>query len=365
MSEFSLQPVQIGPLRVEWPVFLAPMAGYTDGAYRSLCLEQGCGAVVTEMVSAQGLARHHERTGHYLDTWGAEHPLGAQIYGSEPGAMAAAAAQIAALGRFDFLDVNAGCPMPKIRNRGDGAGLMRDPAKLAEIVRQVKAAVADALPVTVKTRIGWCADTINVMETTAGAEAAGADAVFLHGRVAAVRHSGPSDWNLIAEVKRARRVPVIGNGGAKTAADVFRLVAETGVDGVMVGRAALGNPWLFRDVRDLAAGRAPRLPDAEDIRATIREHLRRELELMSRRGKRELKLGAELTACLVLRPHLVRYLRGFRGFGALARTLEERQDAATLLRRVDEVLASGRKSAERAAAEEAESVLQDPENPLD
>ena len=365
MSEFSLQPVQIGPLRVEWPVFLAPMAGYTDGAVRSLCLEQGCGAVVTEMVSAQGLVRHHARTEHYLDAWGAEHPIGAQIYGSEPGAMAAAAAQIAALGRFDFLDVNAGCPMPKIRNRGDGAGLMRDPAKLAEIVRQVKAAVADALPVTVKTRIGWCADTINVMETTAGAEAAGADAVFLHGRVAAVRHSGPSDWNLIAEVKRARRVPVIGNGGAKTAADVFRLVAETGVDGVMVGRAALGNPWLFRDVRDLAAGRAPRLPDAEDIRATIREHLRRELELMSRRGKRELKLGAELTACLVLRPHLVRYLRGFRGFGALARTLEERQDAATLLRRVDEVLASGRKSAERAAAEEAESVLQDPDNPLD
>ena len=365
MSEFSLQPVQIGPLRVEWPVFLAPMAGYTDGAYRSLCLEQGCGAVVTEMVSAQGLARHHERTGHYLDTWGAEHPIGAQIYGSEPGAMAAAAARIAVLGRFDFLDVNAGCPMPKIRNRGDGAGLMRDPAKLAEIVRQVKAAVAGALPVTVKTRSGWCADTINVMETTAGAEAAGADAVFLHGRVAAVRHSGPSDWNLIAEVKRARRVPVIGNGGAKTAADVFRLVAETGVDGVMVGRAALGNPWLFRDVRDLAAGRAPRLPDAEEIRAAIREHLRRELELMSRRGKRELKLGAELTACLVLRPHLVRYLRGFRGFGALARTLEERQDAATLLRRVDEVLASGRKCAEPSAAEEAESVLQDPDNPLD
>ena len=365
MIETPLSPVQIGSLRIDWPVFLAPMAGFTDGAFRSLCLEQGCGAVVSEMVSAHGMSIGHVRTGHFLDTWGAEHPLGAQIYGSDPARMATAAARVAELGRFDFLDINAGCPMPKIRNRGDGAGLMRDPAKLAEIVRQVKAAVAGALPVTVKTRIGWCADTINVMETTAGAEAAGADAVFLHGRVAAVRHSGPSDWKLIAEVKRARRVPVIGNGGAKTAADVFRLVAETGVDGVMVGRAALGNPWLFRDVRDLAAGRAPRLPDAEEIRATIREHLRRELELMSRRGKRELKLGAELTACLVLRPHLVRYLRGFRGFGALARTLEERQDAATLLRRVDEVLASGRKSAERAAAEEAESVLQDPDNPLD
>ena len=343
MSVVQLQPVQIGPLRVEWPVFLAPMAGYTDGAYRSLCLEQDCGAVVTEMVSAQGLARHHERTGHYLDTWGDEHPIGAQIYGSEPGAMADAAAQIAALKKFDFIDVNAGCPMPKIRNRGDGAGLMRDPAKLAEIVRQVKTAVAGTLPVTVKTRIGWCADTINVLETTAGVEAAGAQAIFLHGRVAAVRHSGPADWNLIAEVKRARKVPVIGNGGVKAPADVFRMVAETGVDGVMVGRAALGDPWWFRDLRDLAAGREPSLPTVDEVRATIREHLRREMELMARRGKRELKLGTELTACLVMRPHLVRYLRGFRGFGALARTLEERVDAATLLGRVDEVLASGRK----------------------
>ncbi|HAL91668.1 MAG TPA: tRNA dihydrouridine synthase DusB [Verrucomicrobia bacterium] len=346
MSEFRLQPLQIGSLRVEWPVFLAPMAGYTDGAWRSLCLEQGCGAVVTEMVSAQGLVRDHVRTGHYLDTWGEEHPIGAQIYGSDPAAMAAASAKVAETKRFDFLDINAGCPMPKIRNRGDGAGLMRDPAKMAEITRQVKAAVGGALPVTVKTRIGWCADTINVLETTAGVEQAGAEAIFLHGRVASVRHSGPSDWSLIAEVKRARRIPVIGNGGVKTAADVFRMVAETGVDGAMVGRVALGHPWLFRDIRDLAAGREPRLPSVDEVRTAIREHLRREMDLMARRGKKELKLGVELTACLVMRPHLVRYLRSFRGFGALARTLEERVDAATLLGRVDEVLASGRKSTE-------------------
>ena len=343
MSEFALQPLQIGSLRIEWPVFLAPMAGYTDGAFRSLCLEQGCGAVVSEMVSAQGLVRHHERTGHYLDTWGEEHPIGAQIYGSDPGAMAVAAAKVAETKKFDFLDINAGCPMPKIRNRGDGAGLMRDPAKMAEIVRQVVASVGATLPVTVKTRIGWCADTINVLETTAGVEEAGAEAIFLHGRVASVRHSGPADWNLIAEVKRARKIPVVGNGGVKTAEDVFKMAMETGVDGAMVGRVALGNPWLFRDIRDWAAGRTPRLPSVEEVRAAIHEHLRREMDLMARRGKKELKLGAELTACLVLRAHLVRYLRGFRGFGALARTLEERQDAATLLRRVDEVLASGRK----------------------
>lgn len=121
------------------------------------------------------------------------------------------------------------------------------------------------------------------------------------------------------------------------------MVQETGVDGVMVGRVALGNPWLFRDLRDLAAGNEPRQPSADEVRAEIHEHLRREMDLMARRGKKALKLGGELTACLVMRPHLVRYLRGFRGFGALARTLEERVDAATLLKRVDEVLASGRK----------------------
>ena len=346
MAEFSLQPLSIGPLRVEWPVFLAPMAGYTDGAFRSLCLEQGCGAVVTEMVSAHGMSIGHVRTGHYLDLWGAEHPIGAQLYGSDPGRMAAAAARVAELGRFDFIDINAGCPMPKIRNRGDGAGLMKDPAKMGEITRQVKAAVGATVPVTVKTRVGWSADTINVMETTGAVEEAGADAIFLHGRVASVRHSGPSDWKLIAEVKRARKIPVVGNGGVKVAADVFQMARETGVDGVMVGRVALGNPWLFRDIRDLAAGREPRRPAVEEVRAAIHEHLRREIELMGRRRGKELKLGAELTACLVMRPHLVRYLRGFRDFGVLARTLEERQDAATLLGRVDEVLASGRKRAE-------------------
>jgi nifR3 family TIM-barrel protein len=356
MSGFQLQPVQIGSLRIAWPVFLAPMAGYTDGAFRSLCLEQGCGAVVTEMVSAQGLIRHHARTEHYLDTWGDEHPIGAQLYGSDPAVMAAAAAKVAGLRRFDFLDINAGCPMPKIRNRGDGAGLMRAPAKLAEIVRQVKAAVAGALPVTVKTRIGWDADSVNVLETTAAAESAGAEAIFLHARVASVRHSGPADWDLIAATKRARHIPVIGNGGVKIAADVFRMAQATGVDGVMIGRPALGNPWLFRDIRDAAAGRELRRPAVEDIRAAIHEHLRRELDLMGRRGKRELKRGAELTACLVLRAHLVRYLRGFRGFGALAQTLEERVDAATLRQRVDEVLATGRKSTGN-----SESRIQDAE----
>lgn len=344
MFRDTLQPMAMGPLRIEWPVFLAPMAGYTDGSFRSLCLEQGCGVVVTEMTSAQGLIRSRRRTMRVLERWGDEHPIGAQLYGSDPGAMAEAADLVAGLGAFDFLDVNAGCPMPKIRNRGDGAGLMRNPARMAEIVRAVVAAADGRLPVTVKTRIGWCPDTINVMETTAGVEEAGAAAIFLHGRVARLRHSGEVDWALIAAVKAARRVPVIGNGGLKTAEDMFRVVRETRIDGVMVGRGALGNPWLFRDARDLATGRQPSQPTVDEVRTAIHEQLRRGIELMKRREPKELKLGAELTACLVMRPHLVRYLRGFRRFGELARTLEERVDAATLLERVEGVLVSGRKS---------------------
>ena len=334
--------VNFGSLRIEWPIFLAPMAGYTDAAFRSLCLDHGCGAVVTEMVNAYGITIGHVRTGRYLDARAEERPIGAQIYGSDPAIMAAAAAKIASMGRFDFIDVNAGCPMPKIRNRGDGAGLMRDPARLAEIVRQTRAAVG-GLPVTVKTRIGWSPDTLNVLETTAAAEEAGAAAIFLHGRFASVRHSGPSDWSLIAQTKRARKIPVLGNGGIKTAADAFRMVAETGVDGVMIGRAALGNPWLFREIRARNPAEHTPLPSAEEVRSVVHEHLRREIELTSRRGKRELKLGPELTACLLLRPHVVRYLRGFREFGALANTLEERQEPETLLRRIDQVLASGRR----------------------
>lgn len=347
MSELLLPAISLGSLRVEWPVFLAPMAGYTDGAFRSLCLELGAGAVVTEMVSAYGLMIGHKRTEHYLDTWGEEHPLGAQIYGSDPAVMAAAAALIAERKTFDFLDINAGCPVPKIRNRGDGAGLMRDPGRLAEIVRQVRAAVAGALPVTVKTRIGWDSDRINALETTAAAEEAGADAIFLHARAAAARHSGPADWERIGEVKRVRRIPIIGNGGIRTAAEVFARIRETGVDGVMIGQAALGNPWIFREIRDLAAGREPLRPTTAEVRSIIHEHLRREMDLLSRRGPRELKRGVELTACLVLRAHLVRYLRGYRGLRLLTAHLTERQDRATLLRRVEEVLASGRRAAPR------------------
>jgi tRNA-dihydrouridine synthase B len=337
--------LKIGGLAVEFPVFLAPMAGYSDAAFRSLCMEQGCGGVVSEMTNAYGLMIGHVRTSRFLETWaGDEHPAGAQIYGSDPGVMAEAAAQVAELGRFDFLDINAGCPMPKIRNRGDGSGLIRRPELLGEIVRQCKAALAGRMPLTVKTRVGYAAGETNIGEVGAAIEENGADAIFLHGRVALAQHSGPSDWEAIAEAKRERKIPVIGNGGIGRPADVFRMREQTGVDGVMVGRATLGNPWFFRQVREMAAGRPPGgFPSAKALEAMMREHLAREVELFRRRSPKELKLGAETTACLAFRAHLVRYLHGFRGFRTMARGLEERVPPEVLLARAAEVVATGRK----------------------
>ena len=342
VPRLQLRPIQIGTLTVQWPVFLAPMAGYTDAAFRSLCIEKGCGGTVTEMVNAYGLNIGHKRTAAYLETWPGESPLcGAQIYGSDPGVMAAAAKKIADSGAFAFVDINAGCPVPKIRSRGDGAGLMKNPKLMAEIVRQVVAAVDGKLPVTLKTRIGWDEDHLDAVDTTAAVEEAGASAIFLHARTTVARHSGPAAWEHLAAVKAARRIPVIGNGGLKTPADVARMVADTGVDGVMIGRAALGNPWIFSSIRHYAeTGELPPPPGAAEIRSVIVAHLERERQLMSRRGKKELKLGEELTAVLVLRAHIISYLRGFSGIKTLAQTLEERIDGETLLQRVDAVLAT-------------------------
>ena len=340
----KVESLRIGRLRMENSVVLAPMAGYSDAAFRAVGFGEGCGGAVTEMVNAHGLTIGHARTNAYLERLPEEEgrALGAQIYGSDPGVMETAAGVVAGMGKFEWLDINAGCPMPKIRNRGDGAGLMRTPEKLAEIVRRVKAAAGD-LPVTVKTRIGWDADSVNALETTAGAEEAGADAIFLHGRVATVRHSGPCDWDMLAKVKAARKIPVIGNGGVKSPADAEAMRRETGVDGVMIGRGAIGNPWVFRSFGRAAAGEEDGLPSPEEIRAAIRRHLDLEMELMRRRGARLLKDGEEITACLILRPHVVKYLKGFRRLRDFSLHLNERQDAATFLGRIDEVLAGGRK----------------------
>ncbi|HBA84562.1 MAG TPA: tRNA dihydrouridine synthase DusB [Verrucomicrobia bacterium] len=334
----KLQPLHIGQLKIEFPVFLAPMAGYTDYAFRSICVEHGAGSTLTEMVNAMGIVRRQPRTLHILETLPAERPVGAHIYGSDPSVMADAAAFIESLNCFDFIDINGGCPVPKIMRRGDGAGLLKNPARMAEVVRAIRQAVR--LPITVKTRIGLSAQACNISEVAQGIEEAGADAIFLHARFANVRHAGAANWDLLARIKAERKIPVIGNGGIAVAADIARMIQATGVDGVMIGRAALGNPWIFQQCRALSDEQIATYPSPAEKRAVIVTHLERltrltEMEMVYRKKMRQ---PASTAACLTFRAHIVRYARGFAGFRELATNLQNLETIEKLMDMVDHVL---------------------------
>lgn len=334
------RPLRIGSLAVSHAALLAPMAGYTDAAFRSLCLEHHAGLVFTEMTNARGLTRHCPRTRHFLQTLPAEAPVGAHLYGSEPAVMAEAAAIAEAMGCFALIDLNAGCPVPKIMARGDGAGLLRRPEQLGTVVSAIRAAVR--IPVTVKTRLGLGPDRPVILEVARIVEDAGADALFLHARFARDRHAGPPQWDWVARVKSACRIPVIANGGLGSAEDVAAVLRQTGADGVMIGRAAVGNPWIF-DALDHARHRAAwRPPDPAARRAVIVEHLQRLVPLIAgeQKYRNRSRLSVEQAACMRFRCHLVRYLAGFTGLAGLKRRFEELIRMDDLLEAVDAVLAT-------------------------
>ncbi len=314
-------------------IALAPMAGFTDRAMRRLSLRQGAAFAMTEVVNAAGLTHDSRRTFHLLETGGDEHPVAAHMYGIEPAVMAEAARRAEALDRFDFIDINAGCPVRKIVAKGAGAALMGDVPRLAAIVRAVREAVA--LPVTVKTRIGLTPDTCNIRDIAAAVEDAGAAALFIHGRFACNKHSGPVDWELIGRIKQERRLPVWGNGSARTGAEAVALQRTYGVDGVLIGRGAIGNPWIFREARAAWEGReiAPR--SLSELRETVETHLRdlTDLKSLERKYRRAGALAAETAAVMVLRPHLLKYVAGLPGWRQVRRQLND-------MRTVDEVLAA-------------------------
>ena len=302
--------VSLGTLTFSPPTALAPMAGITTPPFRQLCRRQRCGLVVTELTNAEGLARRQAKTMHFLESWPDERPLAAHLYGRDPDIMAQAAAVAESLGRFDLIDINAGCPVPKIMRRGEGAGLLRDPENMKRIVQAVRAAVK--LPVTVKTRIGLTAERINISEVAQAVEEGGAAALFLHGRVAAKRHAGPSDWDLIARIKRERGIPVFGNGGVNTADDALRMLRETKVDGVMIGRAAIGNPWLFEEIACRLENRPWTPPSpAERVEAmlAVLDGLVA-LTTLEHRHRRRIRYPAEVSACMHFRTHIAHLLRG-------------------------------------------------------
>jgi tRNA-dihydrouridine synthase B len=249
--------MKIGKVDLAPPVAMAPMAGMTDSAFRRLVKRRsGCGLVVTEMVSSEGLVRGIDRTLEYAEYTEEERPVSIQIFGGDPDKMAEAARIVEGMGA-DIVDVNMGCPVPKIAKHNAGCSLMREPQHAATVVQSMARAVR--IPVTVKMRAGWDADQINAPDLARRMEDAGAAAIAVHGRTAAQSYSGYSDWDLIARVASGLSIPVFGSGDCIEASQVVDRLTNGGVAGVLVGRGALRNPWIFEQAADLAAGRAPRV----------------------------------------------------------------------------------------------------------
>lgn len=238
--------MQIGKLTLANPVILAPMAGVTDLPFRLLAKEMGCGLVYSEMVSDKGLIYDNVHTKKLLAIDDRERPVALQIFGSDPESMGRAAKIVAAAGA-DIIDINMGCPTPKIVKNGEGSALMKKPELAYRIIASVVES-AGGVPVTVKFRKGWDDKSVNAVEIALIAEKAGAAAVSVHGRTREQFYSGQADWKVIREVKQAVKIPVTGNGDIRTPQDAKRMLTETGCDGIMIGRGAQGNPWIFRQV---------------------------------------------------------------------------------------------------------------------
>lgn len=253
------------------PLVLAPMAGITDFPFRLICRELGAGLVYSEMVSVEALIREHKRTFSMLHTTRAERPVAFQIFGSKPDSMLDAA-RILSDGELDFIDINMGCPVPKVLKCGAGSALLRNLDRAKEIMAAV--VEGSSVPVTIKIRTGWDSNSIVAVDFARAAESLGIAAVTVHGRTRAQGFSGLADWSMIKLVKEAVSIPVIGNGDVRSAEDAKRMIEETGCDGVMIGRGCQGNPWLFREARQyLETGVLPLPPSLEERQAIMLRHL--------------------------------------------------------------------------------------------
>ncbi|HEY0369446.1 MAG TPA: tRNA dihydrouridine synthase DusB [Chthoniobacterales bacterium] len=309
-----------------FPLYLAPMAGVSDKIFRQLCKERGADVVVTEFVSAEGVFRRNERTRGYLDFDECERPLGVQLFGGNAEHMAEAAAQVIDWVAPDFVDLNFGCPVNKVVAKNGGSALLKDCPTLAAVTEAIVSRVAP-VPVTAKIRIGWDENSINAVQVAKLLESLGVAAIAVHGRTRAQGYSGNADWDVIGEVAASVRVPVIGNGDITCAADLAKRRRETGIAGVMIGRAAMSAPWIFSQIKhELTTGEVLPPPDLAERWALIERHCELAVE----------EWQNEDAAMRSMRARLMAYSKGFPNgkalrekFQHIASRTELREIAAT------------------------------------